>query len=500
MIWTTGQENFLGNINNNILFEGGTTPYHYFELYVNMLLSKIITVNFLWSYVISVSIVLLTLASSLLLPILNYFKKRADWKNYFYAVILLFISGIILIPAEYVHEGYYSRNIVNQVTPRYILIYISFVLSSFFIFKKKYQLSLYPLIFVQITSFVMIPVASFVIFIGGSLLLAFKLVQKKVFINILLVQFTSVISIFMFYKFTQIPKTYDALEFSYNSVIDGIFNDYVNIIKYIIATNLYTLQYYIAYLIPLSILIFILKKKKVKMTNVTYILFFFILIEGGILITSLLNGHHPEAFQPDYYSIVLGSNVLLLWLFVFTMTTKIKGAKLLSAIIIIVCSFNFSNTVFNNFTVTYDKLNLKRGLTNDFFIEFSKLINKKERNTIGFVGFLRNERALQFNKPVIWPIGNTLLHYNPNINLESIDERITTTNHKSLKNTNYSIYSRSIKEDSPENILKQFLLKNKIKYFIGVEKDKIGSYLLNNSIEIIMDKHSGLFLREIKIK
>jgi len=93
-----------------------------------------------------------------------------------------------------------------------------------------------------------------------------------------------------------------------------------------------------------------------------------------------------------------------------------------------------------------------------------------------------------------------LLHYNPNINLESIDERITSSNYKNLQITNYSIFHKNSKGSNQETILKQFLFKKNINYFIGVEKDKIGSYLLNNSEEIIIDKNSGLFLREIKIK
>jgi len=497
VIWMTGQENYLVNVNYNPLFEGGTTPYHYFELYINMILSKIITVNFLWSYVISVPVALLTLASSLLLSILNYLKNKVDWKLYFYAVILLFISGIIVIPQEYVHEGSFSLNILNHVTSKYILIYISFVLSSFLIYKNKYQLSLYPLILIQISSFAMLPVIMIAVFGGVILLLTFKLIQKKVFLNILLVQTISVISIFMFYKFTQVPNSYNTVEFSYNLVVDRLFNNYLNIIKYIIATNVYVLQYYIVYIIPLGISVFILFKKKIKMIRITHLIFLLVLIEGGILITSLLFGLHPEFFQPEFLTLVIGSNVLLFWLFVFTITTKTKSTKLLYAIIIITCSVNFLNTVVNNYTV-YEKLNLKRDITNEFFIEFAKVINKKDRYNIGFIGFSTYNTMLQHAKPVVYPIGNTLLHYNPNINLESIDDSIISSNHKNLQNTNYSIFSRNIPDNNHDNILKQFLLKNNIKYFIGIEKDKIGTYLLNNSTELITDKHSGLFLREIK--
>jgi len=498
IIWTTGQENYLVNINYNPLFEGGTTPYHYFELYINMILSKIISVNFLWSYMISLPIVLLTLASSLLLSILNNIKTKSNWKNYIYAVILLFISGIVVIPLKHVHEYYFSTNIVNNITPKFMLIYISFVLSSYLILKKKYQLSLYPLMFLQVASFVMLPIVSFIVFIGGSLLLVFKLIPKKVFFKILIVQITTAASIFMFYKFTQIPKTYNLLEISYESIIDGLFTNYVNIIKYIIATNIYLLLCYLVYLIPLSILIYIQFKKRIILKNFNVLLFIFIFIEGGILITSLLNEHHPESFQPNYFSMILGSNILLFWLFVLTLTNKIKNTKLLLYIIIIVCSTNLTNTVVNNYSVNSDKLNSKRSLTTEFLNKFSKVINKKDRYTFGFIGFTANELPLQYTKPATWPIGNTLLHYNPNINLESIDERVISTNHKNLLNTNYSIFSKNIEDNNQDNILKQFLLENNIKYFIGIEKDKIGTYLLNNSVEIIIDKHSGLFLRKIK--
>jgi len=496
VIWMTGEENFLGNINYNSLFEGGTAPYHYFELYVNMILSEFFKINSLWSYVISVPIVLLTLGSSLLYSILSEVKKTSKWQNYIYAIILLFISGTIIVPLEYVHEGNFATNIINQVTPRYILIYISFVLSSFFIFKKKYYLSLFPLVFLQIVSFVMVPSVSFAIFFGISLLYIFKLEQKKIILNMLLIQVTSVISIFIFYKYTQIPKVNDGLEFSYSVVIDGVYNNYLSIIKYIIASSVYLLQYYSVFLIPLCILIFIQFKRNIKTTKLIHITFLIILIEGGILVTSLLFGHHPEFFQPEHYSVVIGCNVILFWMFIFSITSKIKGIKVLTIILILVSGNNIIDTVLKNFSVPYNNTNIKRGLTNEFFDEF----NKNDRYTIGFVGFLNNYSEIENIKPVVYPIGNTLLNYNSGINLEAIDSRIINTKLKHLKNTNYSIFSQNNKNSNQESILKQFLLENNINYFIGFEKDKIDKYLLNNSVEIIIDNHSGLFLRKIKIK
>jgi len=500
VIWMTGEENFLGNINYNPFFEGGTAPYHYFELYVNMILSEFFKINFLWSYVISVPIVLLTLGSSLLYSILSEIKKTSKWKNYIYAVIMLFISGAIVVPLEFVHEGNFSCNIVNQVTPRFILIYISFVLSSFFIYKKKYYLSLFPLVFIQIVSFVMLPSVSFAIFIGIALLFIFKLEQKKTILKMLLIQVASVTSIFIFYKYTQIPKIYNGLEFSYNEVINGVYNNYLHIIKYILASSVYLLQYYAVFLIPLSIFIFIQFKKNIKTTKLIHIIFLIILIEGGIVVTSLLFGHHPEFFQPEHYSVVIGANVILFWLLLFSITSNIKGIKVLTIILIMVSSYNVIDTVLNNFSVTYNNPNLKRGLTNEFFLEFKKTFNKNDRYTIGFVGFLKNYREERNIKPVVYPIGNTLLHYNSSINIEAIDSRIINSKAQNLKNTNYSIFSQNNKNSNQETILKQFLKKNNIEYFIGFEKDKIGSFLLNNSVEIIIDKHSGLFLREIKIK
>jgi len=500
IIYLTGEENYLANLNFNEHFEGGTTPYHYFEIYLNTLCSTMVNLSSIWSYVITVPIILLTLASSLIFNMFKDLFKYSNTKVYILSILLLFVSGFLVLPDDFVLNKVnpLTINIVNQLPTRILGMYIALVLSTYYLFKEKYVFSVATLMFLQTTFFLMLPMVLFTVLCGAIFLLLYKKINYKTYLTMSMSVICNTIAIFIFYKLTAVSPEYDTMNVDYSLVLDNIFAKFNNSIKFILFTNATAFQYYFVLTVPFLILI--IKNYKKTNTKPMLILFFFFLIfiEGGIFITTLLNSIHPEAWQPAVTSINMGSTVVLLWLFIFSLRDKVDKFKIVPSLILIICIYNMYSTISNNFSSNYDQLNLKRRVTKTFLNDVSKVLDQEETYNIGFVGFLRIDRPILISKPAVWPVGNSLLHYNSKINLECIDDRLLILNNPCFRPTNYySFYSRH-KNMNKDNLLKEFLITNKIKYFVGVEQNQINGYLNSHSVEILKDSHSGLFFRKIE--
>jgi len=500
IIYLTGEENYLVNLNFNKSFAGGSTPYHYFEIYLNTLCSKMVNLSSIWTYVITVPIILLTVASSLIFTILKDLFNFSDKKIYALSILLLFASGMLVLPDKLVLDkaNILTVNIVNQLPSRLLGIYIPLVLCTYYIYKGKYVLSTITLMFLQITFFLMIPMVLLAVLSGAIILLYYKKINTKMYFTISISIICNTLAIFIFYKLTGVSPENDTMNIDYSLVLNNVFDKLNNSIKFILFTNATAFQYYFVITIPF--LFFIIKNyKKINIKRMLLVFTFFLLfIEGGILTTALLNGVHPEAWQPSVNSINSGSTVILLWLFIFALLEKIDKYKIVPTLILFICTYNLYYTISNNFSSNYDQLNLKRRVTRTFLDDVSKVLEKEKAYNIGFVGFLRIDRPVLISKPSIWPVGNSLLHYNSKINLECIDDRLLVLDNPCYHTTNYySFYSRN-KNLGNEDLLKEFLISNQIKYFVGVEQNQINNYLDSHSVEIIKDSHSGLFLRKIQ--
>jgi len=500
IIYLTGEENYLVNLNFNENFEGGTTPYHYFEIHLNALCSVIFNISSIWSYVITVPIILLTVASSLLFNIFKDLFKYSNTKVYILSILLLFVSGMLVLSDQFVlnKENHLTINIVEQLPTRILGIYIALVLSTYYLFKEKYVFSVITLMLLQITYFAMVPMVLFTALSGAVLLLVSKKINYKTYFIITISVICNTIAIFIFYKLTSVIPAYNVITIDYVLVLDNVFGKFNNFIKFILFTNATAFQYYFILTLPfLFLIIKNYKKINIKAMLILFI-FFFLFIEGGVFITALLNRAHSEAWQPAVLSIHMGSTVILLWIFIFSLLKNIDKFKIVPSLILIICIYNLHTTISNNYTSKLDQLNLKRRVTRTFLDDVSKFLEKEETYNIGFVGFLRNDRDAKISKPLIWPVGNSLLHYNTKINLECIDDRLLVIDNICFRTTNYySFYSKNKNMDK-NDLLKEFLISNNIRYFVGVEQNQINSYLESHSVEILKDSHSGLFFREIK--
>jgi hypothetical protein len=203
----------------------------------------------------------------------------------------------------------------------------------------------------------------------------------------------------------------------------------------------------------------------------------------------LLFDYHLQAWQTQFYTLSIGSNVLFTWFFIRSFDYKTKWTIAFRVLVIGVCLFNLSSTIKNNFT--YQPHGESNYVSIDFLNKCSSILKGKSNPNVAFV---QNNPVY----PTVYPIGSVLLNINTEINFECIDLSILGTNnvnHKVCSFYQYSIKNKSSEGDETSQI--NFIKNYKIKYVVGKKELSPESKLATLSREIAHDELSGLYIREM---
>jgi hypothetical protein len=492
-IWNTGNENILNGINYSEYFDNGTSPYHYFELYQNQIQSKFFNISPLWSFLISVPILLGTLASILIFSFIN----SLDWKTkkifpIATAVLLVFVSGMNVLPLEYTEKGNFTMQMINHVSPKYLMLFICLLGTGLLITMKQYRNATIIFLCIPIFSYMMLPVVLFSLLIGNGLLWIFKRINSKEFLLILFYVSMSTLFIVLFYRITSIPIEYQRLGLEYSKVLDSFLNDPITVFKRIIGSHFYYSADYLLYIICLIAFITMNWQRLLKRTlNLETAVFFVLLLEGAFASTWLLNDFHIQAWQPQYFTSGIGSSVMIILIFLTCRERKTILFKSFSALILSISLFNLYGTVTTHYTFNHGGVN---SVSQTFMESFKDLLN--ETKSVSAIGFLETDPIY----PTVYPVGKELMNAVPELRLECIDLSILST-----ENTNHLIctfyqFAEAYPELDKNTWQLEFMNKNNMRYFIGRQQLDESSVLFQHSHLILEDPVSGLYIREIILK
>ncbi|MEP1781829.1 hypothetical protein [Reichenbachiella sp.] len=380
---------------------------------------------------------------------------------------------------------------MNHVTPKYAGMFIILLLSSYFVYIKKYKHAAIILCSIQVLTFMMTPVVLWGTSIGSLVLRIFKKISARDLLQIVSFALFTTVSTFAFYSLTPIPTEYQGLAVNYSEVFNGLLNNFPSTIKKILGTHFYYLLDYLIFVLPSLIILYFNRKKFNKLNDIIDpIIFIFILFEGGIVSTWLLYDYHGEGWQPQYYTLCVGSIVLIVWSYLTLSSVNKNHSRYFLLIMIIVCLINLGNT-FTNHRITNDKRFAKYDVSKLFFNEAKNIFSNKGKVA---VGFLETDPI----SPLVYPMGNILLHINSQINLECIDLSIINSDNGNYKICSFSEYVKKHRYDNDiQKMQLEFIEQNNIEYFIGYGALDKESALYLNSEEILRDSLSSLYIRKI---
>lgn len=496
-ILESGQENHYGNINSYPGFKGGTCPYHYFMIYENLIHKNLWGLNTIWSFIISVPILFAALSSLLIISIIK--DVQPHFKNQYlvigFGVLALYFSGFNIMPFSYPEKGNFTLQIVNHVSPKYLPLFICMLLTSWALYKEKYHLFIYPMILMVLFSFMVLPVSLWTIPIGLFLAFLFKKISGKDFLIHLVISMVFFAGLIVFYAMTEVKDEADPLAVSYSAVLKSFFADPIFVIKRIIGTHVYYTMEYVIYFVPLFILLIINRKqfiaKKELILFIPVLIYILIMFEGATTATWLLH-EHAEGFQVMFFTVTIGSTLMLMWMVLFSLQSQIKNFIVLVGIIICIGFWNLKNHIFNNHCYMDTRFETHH-VSKKFYNECASLFQNDKPHHIAMiskVGIVELYSMMRF-----------LYQMNSDIRLYCIEEKEKKDlgQYKQHWNNLFYFY-QYIKGKDQSNLaqLQEDFIKEKgIQYLIVDKFSKEDDYWIKNSTLVFKDDRTKLALYKI---
>lgn len=464
----------------NILDKGynGITPYHYFELWLTVLISKINNLPVLLNFLVYVPTIFISIILYGILSILEN-SKSIKISHVFIAVALLFVGQIYLPFYEYFFWSGY-QHVFTSVG--YIPIsgklfpFALFGLASFSSFKKKnYSLFIFYILFLSIASFTATPA----IFGALYLLLLFNLYFK----------FISNKSIYLFGFF---PILYAVFIYIFKQPIDG----YIENTSQIGSTEIlqrFTLKNIIIYLIlrpsyflfPTFVLsFFLLIRKRIIMDKSTiFLIIFFVGIVVASSFIAIFYSFDMNSIQLINLPVYGFSFAFLIWL-ISNLHRKMY-ISIVFVISLIIINFYYNYKFFEQ-KLSFDKF------YSDKYISFitDKIPSEKMTPVAAFYNLDVAFTFVSFNG-----LGQEVL-YLDNIGLIRMTNT-TLKEEENIKNFGVNIFYKFIKQnnytfqhDMTEAQIAFFKQYN-IKYLLIQKGQKISPKLEKLVIENYTDSISG---------
>jgi hypothetical protein len=492
IIKQTGQENVIGNLNFNADFQGGTSPYHYLELYQNIIFSSLTQSNPLFTFLISLPVFFSSVLAFLYSGII---KEVLEDRNYarpliiISSVLLLFASGFNIIPFDYVEKGWFSVNMINWAPNKVIPIAIFFTLTTYCVYINKYFLAFFSMLILSVSSFVMLPLALCTIFAFSVVLLCLKKITVGECISFVLVSLLLSGTILVFYYFNHIPSGLNVLPFSLSAAFSNFFSDPVFLFRRIAGTNVFLFLDYLLYFFPFVIFSVFYRKsvftflRTFPFTNV--FILFFIMFQCGISSSWFLEGQ-PEWLQIQMFTCRVGGSVLIFWLFLFSVKIRLRAFGLLTFIIISVASFNACLSISSRHAYNNNKNN--EHVSVPFYEECEKLFGDGKKYRVALLG-----------KPVMneaYSDAKILFHINHNIRMDYIDEKLFDNYPYRF----FDFYHIVLRNDALGQVYQQqinYLKDNNIQYLISDRSVSGGHPLFKHSSFLIRDSLTLMTVRKV---
>lgn len=473
-----GQENVSEWANILDKEYNGIIPYHYFELWLTVLVSQINTLPSMVSFLVYVPTIFITTILFGIMSILESNKKNTI-KYIVIAVALLFVGQVYLPFYEYFFWSGYQHvftSVGYVPISEKLFPFALFGIASFSAFsQKKYSLFLFYLLFLSIASFTATPA----VFGGFYLLLLSNLYFK--FITDKRIYFLAFFPILYALFLVVFKQSFDGY-IENSSQIESITLLQRFSIKNIIVYFILRPSYFLLPVVLLSTLL-LLRKKIVIDKSIIFIFIFIIgLVGAGSLIT-IFYSFDANSIQIINLPLYAFSFALLIWL-ISQLDRKMYISLLLVGGMI---SINF----YYNYTFFYQKLSYNQPYSDNYLSAITKKIDTKIPTPIAaFYNF-----DVAFNFVMFDGLGRETI-YLDNVGLiRMINAKLKEE--ENLKNFAVNIFYKFIKENNYplENDMTEaqiaFFKKYNIKYLLIQKGQKISPKLESFVIESYTDSVSG---------
>ncbi len=494
IIRQTGQENVIGNLNFSDNFQGGVNPYHYLELYQNIIFSSLTQSNPLFVFLISLPVFFSSVLAFLYRGIIKevLVGRKYTWLLIVSSVLLLFASGFNIIPFDYVEKGWFSVNMINWVPNKVIPIAIFFTLTAYCIYINQYFLAFFSLLLLSVSSFVMLPLSLCTIIAFSLVLLWLKKITWRECISFHVISLLLTGTILVFYYFNHIPSGLNVLPFSLSAAFSKFFADPLLLFRRIAGTNVFLFLDYLLYLFPLVMLSVYYRKSVIPFLRASsftkVFILFFIMIQCGISCSWFLEGQ-PEWLQIQMFTCRVGGAVLIFWIFLFSLKTRLKAFIILTYIILSVASYNAYLSISSRHAFNNNKN--KEHVSVTFYEECEKLFGDGKKHRVALLG-----------KPVLneaYSDAKILFHINHNIRMDYIDEKLFDDYLYSFFDFQYFVKGNKGMGDLVGQQI-NYLKKNNIEYLISDRSVSEGHLLFDYSNHLIKDSCTLMTVRKVNFK
>ncbi|HNQ67629.1 MAG TPA: hypothetical protein PKN32_04575 [Bacteroidales bacterium] len=479
------------------------TPYHYGELWLASLISRVFDVLSVESYTIAVHSILGTI---LVLGMISL--SRLIFKSFIlqiFAVLFIFVSGISFYNFMPQTSSYLFAIGWN---PKLIIVSIFFVWFSILLINKN-KYFYFPLLILPILNIGSAPAVLTALVFFAVYRILFKKKDcfnaKSIFVDTIFCG----LFIMLFYFLNSGSSASGDL--SLTNIITGLSIDKLKPFKITGGTVIITIAIYFVYLIPIVPILFSSYRKQIfiNLKQINYHLLFFVLFTVfGLFYWSCT---HPfnQSMQFFYMASLLYLNILIFIIYakVFQVLKefKYKYFYVFNFIICLLLLFNIctlSKSPFYKFQKVTDLYSL------EYLSRLSQKLEENKKNEIQMIAYLSSEENLKnyWNALVTSPNDVSLPMFTEdyyiinmtcfNIPIKDFDEinkqRIITTMQPSafyifVKNQNI----KDLSQQQIEEMQQMFIKKNNIKYILLDPNTTLPDIYINDVNDVLYDKLSG---------
>ena len=495
-----GFENHYGALNNlNIKQYQGSSPYHYFDLWINIFFYAILPKIKLGYSLLFITYPLLL--SIYFLGILKLFQKLSFpiHVKILFSLFLLFIGPLSIDLLKTIFEdgkllssntaifensGYFFNTLpFSYHGQKHLIDYVLFLLFIFLFRANKLRYA-----YLILTIICIVNIGTYPAIFGGLILYSiyqfFTSDQPKLVFKAFFVPFVTLISILLFYLVFSSTNNEKGLEIHQ-------FGEYLNYKGELSRVILRILYPSIWFILLFPLYIFIVKKRKLVKSQL--VVFGVFILAASLATRILFQGFDSAQFLSYLFPLY---NIGLILLFIELLYLQ-KNNLILIILMITISVINLQSTIFH--TQTRREIQLSKIYTNNYVEKVLNELKTKKKPSIGYYIHPKNITLLD---PMLWytDMGNEFLIPNDYLNLFSLDVTTDTSKITAYRNhyLNYLKINR-LNIDSERNLVK-FIRQNNIRY-ISSNRDRNLPKILEQKIDTIAsDPKSGNIFFKLKIK
>jgi hypothetical protein len=496
-----GKENHYGILNTLELSNyKGNSPYHYFDLWINLFIFRLIP-----SVKTGYCLLFITyplLLSTYLIGLISLMGTlfKSIYAKLFLGLLLFFIGPIdteftrkIFEPGHFLsvdtvifeNAGYFFNTLVLSYHGQKHLIFYLFVVLFIHLFQKKY----FSFSYLILTASGVLNIGVFPGIAGGiTLFFIFNLLQKttkKKVLQDFLPSFIVIISVVLFYLIFSSKNNEQSM---------GIhqFGNQLNLKGEIVRIGLrilYPITWFLLILFPSWLLM--IKKHSYK--NQLFILSLFVL-SSSLATRILFEGFDTPQFISYILPLINVVFIIAIFSFIKNCTNrniKALGFTLVSCVIVI----NINSTIFH--TQTRREIEFSKIYSKNYI---NKVTNYLKTENQPKIGYYISENNLKTIEPIFWYIEqpNEFMLSNDYFYLFSLDRTNDSQQLTSYRNhfNNYlnTTHQNNIKDN--DQLLLKFIKRNKIHFISTYINRKLPKIINENIDTIAIDSKSGnMFLQ-----